>query len=156
MTNKYILVVFRHVWTCSKKLLNDEGEFTKREIVNGTKKLFIGPRNKSSIVVSSSSRSGQQKTITKIIGFQATIYRVSSFRFSCRSMRKSSSSVRWFWCSFSSCRVCKAWNSESKSKLVVTVASGCKFSKYFVKIETLQLQNYRILSFWFSCRRQPQ
>ena len=77
-----------------KKLLNDEGEFTKREIVNGTKKLFIGPRNKSSIVVSSSSRSGQQKTITKIIGFQATIYRVSSFRFSCRRMRKSSSSVR--------------------------------------------------------------
>ena len=55
-----------------KKLLNDEGEFTKREIVNGKKKLFIGPRNKSSIVVSSSSRSGQQKTITKIIGFQAT------------------------------------------------------------------------------------
>ena len=49
-----------------KKLLNDEGEFTKREIVSGKKKLFIGPRNKNSIVVSSSSRSGQQKTITKL------------------------------------------------------------------------------------------
>ena len=48
-----------------KKLLNDEGEFTKREIVNGKKKLFIGPRNKSSIVVSSSSRSGQQKNHNK-------------------------------------------------------------------------------------------
>ena len=118
----------------------------------GRKSYSLDRENKSSIVVSSSSRSGQQKTITKIIGFQATIYRVSSSRFSCRSMRKSSSSVRWFWCSFSSCRVCKAWNSESKSKLVVTVVSGCKF----VMIETLQLQNYRILSFWFSCRRQPQ
>ena len=53
-----------------KKLLNDEGEFTKREIVNGKKKLFIGPRNKSSIVVSSSLRSGQQKTITKLWGFK--------------------------------------------------------------------------------------
>ena len=60
----------------------------------GRKSYSLDRENKSSIVVSSSSRSGQQKTITKIIGFQATIYRVSSFRFSCRSMRKSSSSFR--------------------------------------------------------------
>ena len=127
MTNKYILVVFRHVWTCSKKIAKWRRRVHKKRNSKWDEKAIHWTAKTK--VVSSSSRSGQQKTITKIIGFQATIYRVSSFRFSCRSMRKSSSSVRWFWCSFSSCRICKAWNSESKSKLVVTVVSGCKFSK---------------------------